>query len=103
MLLWWRLDDDGQVAQHEVTPAFRDKRAITSLGVLLGDVSLAVGDARGQLTTWFFVHTGAGPSRKLRLIHTLASHADAVRQIIPAQRSKALLSLDDGGAARWTT
>ena len=40
-------------------PAFRDKRAITSLGVLLGDVSLAVGDAQGQLTTWFFVHTGA--------------------------------------------
>ncbi len=59
VLLWWRLDDDGRVAEHEVTPAFADKRAITSLGVLLGDVSLAVGDARGQLTTWFFVHTGA--------------------------------------------
>ena len=82
-----------------MTPAFRDKRAITSLGVLLGDVSLAVGDAQGQLTTWFFVHTGGGSSRKLRLIHTLAPHADAVRQIVPAQRSKALLSCDDGGTA----
>ena len=72
VLLWWRLDDDGRSPQQEVTPAFRDQRAVTALGVLLGDVSLAVGDAQRQLTTWFFVRTGAGQSRKLRQIHTLA-------------------------------
>ncbi len=99
VLLWWRLDDDGQVAAEDVTPAFRDQRAITALGLLLGDVSLAVGDAQGQLSTWFFVHSGSGSSRKLRQIHTLASHAGAVEQIVPAPRSKALLSLDAGGAA----
>ncbi len=99
LLLWWRLDDDGRPAAQAVTTAFHDQRAVTSLGVLLGDVSLAVGDDRGELTTWFFVRTGAGESRKLRQIHTLSAHADAVRHILPAQRSKALLSLDDGGTA----
>ena len=58
-LLWWKLDDDGRVVKQEAVPAFHDKRAITALGLLLGDVSLAVGDAKGQLTTWFFVHSGA--------------------------------------------
>ena len=47
-LLWWRLADDGQSPSRTVVPAFRDKRAITSLGLLFGDVSLAVGDDRGQ-------------------------------------------------------
>ena len=99
LLLWWRLDDDGRPAAQAVTTAFHDQRAVTALGVLLGDVSLAVGDDRGQLTTWFFVRTGAGESRKLRQIHTLSAHGDAVRHILPARRSKALLSLDDGGTA----
>ena len=45
-LLWWKLDDDGNVVKQEAMPAFHDKRAITSLGLLLGDVSLAVGDAQ---------------------------------------------------------
>ena len=63
-LLWWQLDEDGNVAKQEVTPAFHDKRAITSLGLLLGDVSLAVGDAQGELTTWFFVHTGASTASR---------------------------------------
>ena len=98
-LLWWKLDEDGNVAKQEVMPAFHDKRAITSLGLLLGDVSLAVGDAQGQLTTWFFVHTGASSAsvQKLRLIHTLESHAAAVREIIPSSRNKTLLSFDADG------
>ena len=100
-LLWWKLDDDGNVAKHEVMPAFHDKRAITALGLLLGDVSLAVGDARGELTTWFFVHSGASSAsaQKLRLIHTLEPHAAAVREIIPSSRNKTLLSFDADGVA----
>ena len=48
LLLWWRLDDDGRPAAYAVTTAFHDQRAVTALGLLLGDVSLAVGDARGS-------------------------------------------------------
>ncbi len=94
-LLRWELDEDGNVRNREVIPAFRDKRAVTSLAMVLGDVSLAVGDAQGGLSTWFEVR---GPSGgKLRQIHLLESHPDAVRCIVPSQRNKALLSLGQGG------
>ena len=98
-LLWWRLGDDGQVIDHEAIPAFADKRAMTAMSLLLGDVSLAVGDADGGLTTWFFVRGGDGKSRKLRQIHTLRSHAAAVEQIVPSRRNKGMLSFDHDGAA----
>ena len=94
-LLRWELKEDGNVNKREVVPAFRDKRAITSLAMVLGDVSLAVGDAQGGLTTWFEVR---GPSGgKLRQIHALQSHPNPVRQILPSQRSKALVSLGENG------
>ena len=76
-LVRWRLDPQGQVAGREVVRAFADRRAVTSLALLLGDVSLAVGDARGGLTTWFTVNADA--TRKLRMIHQLSQHQGEVR------------------------
>ncbi len=37
----------------EVTPAFRDRRAITSLSFLRGGAAIAVGDATGAVSVWF--------------------------------------------------
>jgi phosphate transport system permease protein len=95
-LIRWGLNDDGSVGSSEVVLAFNDKRAITSLGMVLGDVSLAVGDARGELTTWFPVRTG-GQSR-LRLIHRLRPHGTTVEEILPSSRNKSLLSRSAGAA-----
>jgi phosphate transport system permease protein len=92
----WQLDDRGDVAQREVVRAFADRRAITALALVLGDVSLAVGDAQGELSTWFPVSADA--TRKLRRIHQLAGHSSAVRAILPSGRNKALLSLDERGS-----
>ncbi len=89
-LIRWELNDDGSVRTSDVVLAFNDKRAITSLGMVLGDVSLAVGDARGELTTWFPVRTGG--QSKLRLIHRLRPHGAAVEEILPSSRNKSLLS-----------
>lgn len=96
-LVRWQLDENGEVSNREVTRAFADHRAITALAVVLGDVSLAVGDARGELTTWFPVN--ADSTRKLRLIHRLDEHQGEVRQIVPSGRNKMLLSLGDDGTA----
>jgi phosphate transport system permease protein len=98
-LVRWQLNADGEVATREVVRAFADKRAITALAMVQGDVSLAVGDERGDLTTWFPVRDGA--RTVLRRIHSLRQHAGPVRTILPCQRSKALLSLGDDGAIQW--
>ena len=49
----WELTDDGRIEYSEVVPAFRDDRAVTSLAMVFGDASLAVGDGTGQITAWF--------------------------------------------------
>ena len=95
-LAWWSFSPEGAVTGHDVRPAFRDKRAITSLAMVFGDVSLAVGDSAGGLSTWFEVHGESG--RNLRLIHELAGHAALVREIVPSRRNKGLTSLAADGS-----
>ena len=64
--------------------------------MVFGDVSLAVGDDRGDLTVWFPVrHDGKA---LLTRIHTLAPHGSAVQQILPSLRTKSLLSTGEDGA-----
>ena len=64
-LMRWELSNDGRIDYSEVVRAFRDDRAITSLAMVFGDASLAVGDAKGEVTTWFEIRDEN--SRKLRL------------------------------------
>ncbi|WP_155877740.1 ABC transporter permease subunit [Desulfuromonas sp. AOP6] len=97
-LLRWDLSEAGSPRLVERQQAFRDRRAITALTLVFGDISLAVGDTKGQLTTWFPVRTGAeGGEKRLRRIHTLADRGSAVRTISPSHRDKSLLSLDEEG------
>lgn len=94
-LVTWQFDDDSQLVHHEVVPAFRDRRAITSLAVLFGDVALAVGDEKGHLSVWFELRTET--SKKLRLIHPLSRHSGPVLEIVPSRRDKSLVSLGQDG------
>lgn len=73
-------------------------RPVTALTLVLGDNSVAVADADGNLSTWFpATETGLGSGKTLTRIHTLASHGSAVTAILPATRSKTLYSLDKAG------
>ena len=94
-LLRWQLDEKGDVANREVVRAFSDGRAITTLALVLGDVSLAVGDAKGELTIWSPVNTDG--TRKLQAVHRLQAHASPIREILPSGRNKSILSLDADG------
>ncbi len=93
-------DDEGKISYRETIPAFPDRRKITALAMLLGDVSLAVGDAQGEVTDWFEIREEN--SRKLRQIRTLASHASAVVELIPSSRDKTLVSRDELGVCRFS-
>lgn len=94
-LIRWQLDEEGQLARREVIRAYSDGRAITALALVLGDVSLAVGDAKGQLTTWSPVN--ADGTRKLRAIHELQPHHGPIRAILPSGRNKSIFSLGEDG------
>ncbi len=54
LLTWWQLHED-RVISHDIVPPFLDQRPITSMQLLIGDVTLVVGDAAGNVTNWFFV------------------------------------------------
>jgi len=91
----WVFDDEGQTRTREIVTAFRDRRRITALAMVFGDVSVAVGDAQGELTTWFPVRDGGKP--RLARVHRLTPHPGAVCGIVAAQRHRCLLSVAEGG------
>jgi phosphate transport system permease protein len=94
-LLRWDISEPGQIHLLDRVPASEERQAITSLALVLGDVSVAVGDAKGTLTTWFPVKVaGSGEDRRLTRIHTLRPNHGKVTTIIPSPRDKTLLSVD---------
>jgi phosphate transport system permease protein len=98
-LLRWSLEEPGSPVLLDRLLAFSDRRAVTALGLVNGDISLAVGDEQGGLSTWFPVSDEGGRGDKpLRRIHTLKQHHSAVSAILPSRRDKSLLSLDRDGA-----
>ncbi|MDD2734321.1 MAG: ABC transporter permease subunit [Desulfuromonadaceae bacterium] len=96
-LLRWDISEPGTITLLESTPASENHKAITSLALVLGDVSVAVGDTGGALTTWFPVKVaGSGEDRRLTRIHTLRSNVAATAFIIASPRDKTLYSGDTG-------
>ena len=57
---------DERVVDHDVVPPSLDKHAITSLELMLGDVTLVAGDAAGGVTNWFFVKPASERRRSPR-------------------------------------
>ncbi|MFZ5773868.1 MAG: ABC transporter permease subunit [Thermodesulfobacteriota bacterium] len=100
-LLRWELDAATATARRtDNVIATGNRQAITALALVLGDVSVAVGDAGGGMAIWSPIWSEEGERvQKLRKIHTLTSHPKPVLAIIPGHRSKTLLSLDAGGRA----
>jgi len=96
-LLRWDISEPEQARLLDSIQISSDRQAITSLALVLGDVSVAVGDAKGALTTWFPVKlAGSGEDRRLTRIHTLRSTAGQASAILPSPRSKTLITLSAG-------
>ena len=93
MLLRWDISEPGQARLLDTLLASENRQAITALSLVLGDVSIAVGDAGGSLSTWFPVKTpGSNEDRRLTRIHTLRPVVGTVSLIIPSPRNKTLFS-----------
>lgn len=95
----WKFDSKGEITLHESTK-LPDSAAVTAITVVFGDVSVAVGDDSGRVTTWAPVRIEQGDeTQSLRLIHELSRHDGPVREILPSQRNKSLLTLGANGTA----
>jgi len=92
-LLHWDLSDMESPTLLERKLAFRDERGITALTMVYGDVSLAVGDEKGWVTTWMQVRNEGGANRVLRQIHDLSRHGEPILDLLPTLRNKNVVSL----------
>ena len=94
-----RWDIAGEKSQLlDRAQAFADGRGVTALGLVFGDVSLAVGDSTGGISIWSPAAIyGAEGGKHLALTHTLAAHKAPVRQFFFTQHDKGVLSLSADG------
>jgi phosphate transport system permease protein len=95
------LRDAAKPVLAEATRASERNKAITALGYLMGDRSLVVGDADGQVVVWMPVREHAGTNQThMTAVHRLASHPTAVTDITTSQRDKGFITTDVGGEIR---
>ena len=83
---------------QKINPTPSGKSAITSLGFIIGDQSLIVGDADGNVTSWMRVldeKTDYG--WKLVNPHTFDSHQAAVTAVATSLRNKSFITGDSKG------
>ena len=83
----------------DITPAFRDRRAVTSLAFLNGGYALAVGDAAGGISVWF-------PRRedgafRLRQSARWPAGGGKVGSMAVSGRDRGFVALDGTGRLRW--
>lgn len=73
-------------------------KAVTTLGFLLGDVSLVVGDYEGGINIWMQVRDEMSPSGwALKKIHTLKPHNAPVTAFAPSMRDKGFVTAAANG------
>lgn len=100
-LMRWDLSGDGEGRLLDTVEAFKDHRRITALATVLGDYSLAVGDEKGQVTTWMPVSkAGSGENKQLALIHQLPGFTQPVSRILASPRDKSLAVFDKQGTIK---
>ncbi len=95
------LRDAAKPLLTEATQASEQNKAITALGYLIGDRSLVVGDAAGQVAVWMPVREHPGTNQtKMTAVHRFASHQNAVSDVTISQRDKGFITTDAEGEIR---
>ncbi|MBU0481297.1 MAG: ABC transporter permease subunit [Proteobacteria bacterium] len=94
----WDLADNSQAVKTDEVDVESAGADISSMAMVFGELSIAVGDMDGNLSTFSHVWTGGEQMvRKLRKTHILRSHDGAVIHLTPSRRTKSLVSLSDQG------
>lgn len=98
-LLYWDVSDPAApTLQQRFVGGQGPGVGVSALGWLLGDRSLIVGDAAGNVSVWFQVRDPQDPSAyPYRRIHVLRAHDAPVTAVAPSPRDKGFVSADRNG------
>lgn len=95
------LRDAAKPVLAETTQASGPDQAITALAYLMGDRSLVVGDAAGQVVVWMPVREHPGTNQtKMTAVHRFTPHQSTVTDITISQRDKGFITTDADGGIR---
>ena len=83
-----------------VTVASRPGAAVTTLGFLIGDRTLVVGDGAGGVSTWQVVPPPGGGERRLTRVYEFEGHPGPVASLSASQRDKGFATADASGLVR---
>jgi len=95
-LLWIDLREPDNGTALGTAATQRAGVAVTTLGFVLGDRTLVVGDAAGAVSSWQLL-TAEGGERRLVKVHEFVSHAAPVAAFAPSRRDKGFLTADASG------
>jgi phosphate transport system permease protein len=70
---------------------------VTTLGFLIGDRTLVVGDGSGRISTWQMVPPPQGGPPRLVRVHEFPAHGAAVAAIAASRRDKGFITADSRG------
>ncbi|MCF6780257.1 ABC transporter permease subunit [Stutzerimonas stutzeri] len=70
---------------------------VTNVTALLGGISLLVGDSKGGIGQWFMVRGDDGQA-ELKNVRSFKLGDSAITQILPEERRKGFLALDESGS-----
>ena len=97
-VLRYDLRDRTNPVQTEIATVAGGHTAVSTLGVLIGDRTLVVGDAAGTVSTWQLLPAPTGGGPRLTRIHEFTPHRGAVTAVSASQRDKGFVTADAGGA-----
>ena len=98
-LLHWQVQDPTAPRLiHSFAVSDIDGVFATTLGWILGERSVVVGDSSGGVSVWFQVRDqGAPRDSPYRKMHILQSHPAALTAVKPSARNKGFLTADSAG------
>ncbi len=98
-ILHWDISDkESPELLEAIDASVNSHTAITALGFLIGDNSLLVGDAAGNVSVWFEAQDMTSPRGKVfQKIHTLPPLELPVTNITSSERDRGFIASDNGG------
>lgn len=93
-ILWWRLGPEGP---GDVQVVSAGAAGVTALALLLGDLSLVVGQEDGSLSIWFPVEEEGRGAERLSRIRSFPRQDGPIAALAPSPRDKSFVAVDAGG------
>lgn len=94
----WELENQPRLIE-KIQATDTENTAVSAMTYLIGDVTLVIGDAQGQVNGWMEVKNSDG-SASLKKIRSYRHHVQSITSITASWRNKSFAVTDASGMAR---